>query len=88
VVEKRDMALAAPYVMRVDGLIVGKDANGSIGNGGGGGQTGSCKDGEASVGGLPLAYDPAAGEQWTTVCKYLLTNLKWLVAYAAKHVDR
>ena len=28
------------------------------------------------------------GEEWTTVMKYFLTNLKWLVVYAAKHVDR
>jgi len=26
--------------------------------------------------------------EWTRACRYLLTNLKWLVAYAAKHVDR
>ncbi|KAL7554451.1 hypothetical protein ACHAWF_019031 [Thalassiosira exigua] len=91
VVEKRDMALAAPYVMKVDGLVAGKDAHGGgrDGPGGGGGGGGGGKDGgEATVGGLPLAYDPAAGVRWTTVCKYLLTNLKWLLAYNAKHVDR
>jgi hypothetical protein len=26
--------------------------------------------------------------EWTRACKYLLTDLKWLVAYSAKHVDR
>jgi hypothetical protein len=26
--------------------------------------------------------------EWTRACRYLLTDLKWLVAYAAKHVDR
>jgi Apg6 BARA domain len=26
--------------------------------------------------------------EWTRACKFLLTDLKWLVAYAAKHVDR
>ena len=26
--------------------------------------------------------------EWTRACKYLLTDLKWLVAYVAKHVDR
>ncbi|KAL9179311.1 hypothetical protein ACHAXT_008601 [Thalassiosira profunda] len=81
VVEKRDMALAAPYIMRVDGIVVGKDVYGHEG-------IALTKDGEATVGELPLAYDPAAGEQWTMVCKYLLTNLKWLIAYSAKHVDR
>ena len=25
---------------------------------------------------------------WTRACKYLLTDLKWLVAYIAKHVQR
>jgi len=83
VVEKRNMALAAPYVMRVGGLVVGKDVHGISE-----GIDGGAKEGEASVGGLPLAYDPMSGEQWTMVCKYFLTNLKWLVAYAAKHVDR
>ncbi|KAL7528641.1 hypothetical protein ACHAXR_002542 [Thalassiosira sp. AJA248-18] len=83
VVEKRDMALAAPYIMRVDGFVVGKDVHGNDG------VVSGVKDGEATVGGLPLAYDPAAsGEQWTMACKYLLTNLKWLITYVAKHVDR
>jgi hypothetical protein len=86
VVEKRDMALTAPHIMRIDGLVVGKDGHGNkgiVGNNGIGGNNGL-----ATLGGLPLAYDPAAGEQWTLVCKYLITNLKWLIAYAAKHIDR
>jgi len=90
-VEKRDMALSAPYIMRVDGLVVGKDVYGNesgVGGGNSGGGGANTKDGEATVGGLPLAYDPVAGEQWTMVCKYLLTNLKWLIAYSARHVDR
>ena len=71
--------------MCVGGLVVGKDVHW---NGHGCGTIdGGSGSGEATVGGLPLAYDPAAGERWTTMCKYLLTNLKWLVAYAAKHVD-
>jgi len=81
VAEKRDMALAAPYTMRVGGLVVGKDVHGYEG-------ISVAKDEGASVGGLPLAYDPAAGEEWTLVCKYLLSNLKWVVTYMAKHVDR
>lgn len=84
IVEKRDMALAAPYVISVGGLVVGVGA--SKVKGGGGGSSGSS--GEATVGGLPVAYDPSEGERWTAVCKYLLTDLKWLIAYAAKHVDR
>jgi len=36
---------------------------------------------------IMLARSPAALE-WTRACRFLLTDLKWLVAYAAKHVDR
>ncbi len=76
VVEKRDMALAAPYTMRVDGLVVGKDAYLEGNN--------SKSEGEGTVGGLPFSYDPGDGERWTLACKYLLTNLKWVIAYAVK----
>eukprot|EP00986_Skeletonema_menzelii_P006483 scaffold2470_cov154-Skeletonema_menzelii.AAC.5 len=76
VVEKRDMALAAPYTMRVDGLVVGKDAHLESNN--------SKSEGEGTVGGLPFSYDPGDGERWTLACKYLLTNLKWVMAYAVK----
>jgi len=87
VVEKHDMSLAAPYIMRVDGLVVGKDVHGNV-HGGNSNLPVTIKDGEVSVGGLSLLYDPANGEQWTMACKYLLTNLKWLIAYTAKHIDR
>jgi len=30
----------------------------------------------------------SAALEWTKACRYLLTDLKWLVAYSAKHVDR
>lgn len=76
VVEKRDMALAAPYTMRVDGLVVGKDAYLEGNN--------TKSEGEATVGGLPFSFDPGDGERWTLACKYLLTNLKWVLAYAVK----
>jgi hypothetical protein len=76
VVQNRDMALAAPYTMRVDGLVVGKDAYLEGNN--------SKSDGEATVGGLPFSYDPGEGERWTLACKYLLTNVKWVMAYAVK----
>lgn len=76
VVEKRDMALAAPYTMRVDGMVVGKDAYLEGNN--------KKSEGEATVGGLPFSYDPGDGERWTLACKYLLTNLKWVLAYAVK----
>jgi hypothetical protein len=66
--------------MIIDGIIVGKDVHDKEG-------FMSANNCDASVGGLPIAYDPAKGEEWTMVCKYLLTNLKWLVTYTAKHVD-
>lgn len=87
VVEKHDMSLAAPYIMRVDGLVVGKDVHGNV-HGGNSNLPVTIKDGEVSVGGLTLLYDPTNGDQWTMACKYLLTNLKWLIAYTAKHIDR
>ena len=38
---------------------------------------------------MPRANDTRqAMMEWTRACRYLLTDLKWLVAYAAKHVDR
>ena len=78
IVEKRDMALAAPYTIRVGGLVVGKDSFLESKS------NKSRSDDEATVGGVPISYDPAEGERWTLVCKYLLTNLKWAMAYAIK----
>lgn len=43
--------------------------------------------GEYSIGGLLISYG-TDGERWTRALKYFLTNLKWLVAYNTKHVDR
>lgn len=41
-----------------------------------------------TVGGLPVQYTADHGTQWTRVVKYMLINVKWCVAYTAKHVDR
>jgi Apg6 BARA domain len=41
-----------------------------------------------TIGGLPVQYPQQEGVPWTRAMKYLLTNVKWCVAYAAKHVDR
>ncbi|CAB9499988.1 Beclin-1 [Seminavis robusta] len=44
-----------------------------------------------TIGGLPVQYGTSGatdGVTWTRVMKYLLTNVKWCVAYAAKHVDQ
>ena len=78
---KKGHGLGSSIHNEIDGLVVGKDGHGNRG-------IGPTNDGLATLGGLPLAYDPAAGEQWTMVCKYLITNIKWLITYAAKHVDR
>ena len=44
--------------------------------------------GDWKVGGLSIQYDTTKPVEWTRACKYLLTDLKWLVAYSAKHYDR
>jgi hypothetical protein len=41
---------------------------------------------EWTIGGLSIHYG-LDGVEWTRAMKYLLTNVKWLVAYSAKHVD-
>lgn len=43
--------------------------------------------GDMTIGGLAIAYG-ADGETWTRAMKYLLTDIKWLVAFTTKHVDR
>ncbi|KAL7513241.1 hypothetical protein ACHAXN_010335 [Cyclotella atomus] len=73
VIEKRDMALSVPYCIKVGGLQVGKE---------------KVTSDVTAVGGLPVHYDPDEGERWTTMSRYLLTDLKWLIAFVAKHVDR
>ena len=51
-----------------------------------------------TIGGLSVQYNTTAGAgsddphhglvAWTRVMKYLLTNVKWCVGFAAKHVDQ
>ena len=41
---------------------------------------------EWTIGGLSIHYG-LDGVEWTRAMKYLLTNVKWLVAYSSKHVD-
>ncbi|KAH3672823.1 hypothetical protein WICMUC_004045 [Wickerhamomyces mucosus] len=40
------------------------------------------KIGNASIQLLSKIYD----EEWTSACKFLLTNLKWILAYASAHI--
>mmetsp|Transcript_13779 Transcript_13779/g.18028 ORF Transcript_13779/g.18028 Transcript_13779/m.18028 type:complete len:284 (-) Transcript_13779:1108-1959(-) len=42
---------------------------------------------DLTIGGLNIAYEKK-GEQWTRALKYFLTDLKWLVAFSTKNVDR
>uniref|UniRef100_A0A7S2EJK0 Atg6 BARA domain-containing protein n=1 Tax=Ditylum brightwellii TaxID=49249 RepID=A0A7S2EJK0_9STRA len=59
----------------------------------------STSRGEMIIGGLPISYfangggsgsgsTEKEGERWTRALKYFLTDLKWVVAYTVKHVDR
>lgn len=43
--------------------------------------------GEVTIGGLPIAFG-VDGETWTRAMKYFLSDLKWLVAFTTKNVDR
>jgi len=43
--------------------------------------------GEMLIGGLTIIYG-TDGERWTRALKYLLTDLKWLVAFVVKYVNR
>lgn len=47
----------------------------------------SIPAGLLSIGGLSVAFG-TDGEQWTRAMKYILTDVKWLVAFTTKHVDR
>ncbi len=40
---------------------------------------------EGQVGGLSIALVPGSEESWTRALKLLLTDLKWLLAWSAKH---
>jgi len=48
----------------------------------------SGQRGEIRIGGLPPTYDGTNGETWSRAMKYLLTDLKWLVSFAQKNIDR
>ncbi|CAN0524070.1 unnamed protein product [Ectocarpus sp. 12 AP-2014] len=43
------------------------------------------KEKEGTVGGLPVALG-SSYEDWTRALKYMLTNLKWIAAWAAKYL--
>ena len=44
--------------------------------------------GELGIGGLSVSYGIADPIEWTRAMKFVLTDVKWLVAYSAKHIDR
>lgn len=39
---------------------------------------------ESKINGHSILYN-SDDEQWTKACKYLLTNIKWMIAWSAKH---
>lgn len=43
--------------------------------------------GNVSIDNIPISLGNN-GEEWTRVMKYFLTDLKWLVVYTTRHVDR
>lgn len=43
------------------------------------------KEKEGTVGGLPVALG-SSYEDWTRALKYMLTDLKWIAAWAAKYL--
>lgn len=43
------------------------------------------KDKDGTVGGLPVSLG-SSPEDWTRALKYMMTNLKWITAWAAKHL--
>jgi len=45
------------------------------------------REGEMVIGKLSIMYGPD-GERWSKALKYFLANLKWLVAFSTKHLDR
>lgn len=67
--ERRDPTLRLPYRIQ-DGA------------GGAGARAGA---GAPTVGGLPIVFAPGSEETWTQALKYLMTDVKWLVAWSAKH---
>eukprot|EP00934_Nitzschia_sp_Nitz4_P008739 Nitzschia sp. Nitz4//scaffold90_size81538//62898//64028//NITZ4_005326-RA/size81538-processed-gene-0.54-mRNA-1//-1//CDS//3329560032//8729//frame0 len=70
-----DKTIAMPHPMQ---LTVEEGATVA----GGGGPLGP---GVLTIGGCSLVYQETTAVDFTRACKYLLTNLKWLVAYTVKH---
>jgi len=42
---------------------------------------------DGRIGDLHVSYTGNDDEKWTRAMKFLLTNLKWIVAWAAKHLQ-
>ena len=45
----------------------------------------SIKEHEGTIGGLPVALGSSL-EDWTRALKYVMTDLKWIAAWAAKYL--
>ena len=82
-IQRRDRTMALPHVItplnhsRSNGASNSTSASSSSSNGG-----------ELGIGGLSVSYGIADPIEWTRAMKFVLTDVKWLVAYSAKHVDR
>ena len=96
---QQDKTLSLPHPIRHEMTHTNTDINHTVVGDG----TNALKGGDWTIGGLSMCYPSAAvvaaaagggAEEdgvfvdWTRACKYLLTDLKWLVAYTAKHVQR
>ena len=42
-------------------------------------------DGQEKIGGVSIIFGQVSDELWTRALKMLLTNVKWIVAWSAKH---
>ena len=79
-IQRRDRTMALPHVI----APLNQPGN----NAGASNPPTTANGGELGIGGLSVSYGIADPIEWTRAMKYLLTDVKWLVAYSAKHVDR
>ena len=82
IVQERDKAITLPYDIGDYDHQSNQSTPTSIAN-----YYSSSNKGDLLIGGLSLSYG-ADGERWTRALKYFLTDLKWLLAFTVKHVDR
>ena len=79
-IQRRDRTMALPHIIA--------PLNHANTNGGTASAASGSNGGELGIGGLSVSYGIADPIEWTRAMKFVLTDVKWLVAYSAKHVDR